>query len=187
MQTYISILRGINVSGHKPIKMDALQKMYADLNFKNIQTYIQSGNIIFQNKKTTHKDLEKKIAKNIFEEFGFEVPVIVKELGELTTIVKNNPFVNKRNEDLTKLHITFLSQEPEQINVEKIKGGQYQSDEFILIGSTIYLFCPNGYGNTKLSNTFFENKLKVVATTRNWKTTNELANIYCREDFKQLK
>jgi len=177
MQTYISMLRGINVSGHKIIKMDALRKMYADLNFKNVKTYIQSGNVIFQDKKTKHEELEKKIAEKISDEFGFEVPVLVKDLDELTTVLKNNPLVNKRNEDITKLHVTFLSQEPEQANIDKIKNGQYASDEFILIGKTVYLFCPNGYGKTKLSNTFFENKLKIIATTRNWKTINELFNI----------
>ncbi|MCX6151140.1 MAG: DUF1697 domain-containing protein [Ignavibacteriales bacterium] len=177
MQTYISILRGINVSGQKMIKMDALRKIYENINFKNIQTYIQSGNVIFQYKKAVNFELETKITDKIFEEFGFEVPVMVKELYELLFILMNNPFVNKRNEDITKLHVTFLSQEPEQVNIDKLKDGNYGSDEYIIIGKTVYLFCPNGYGKTKLTNTFFENKLKTVATTRNWKTINELVNI----------
>ncbi len=159
------------------IKMDTLKKMFSDLNFKNTQTYIQSGNIIFQAKKTQHQDLEKKIAKKIIEEFGVEVPVLVKELDEMAYVLTNNPFISKRSEDITKLHVTFLSEEPESGTIEKIKGGQYASDEFILTGKTVYLFCPNGYGNTKLTNTFFENKLKVIATTRNWKTTTQLVEI----------
>src|SRR6202008_1647475 len=89
-------------------------------------------------------------------------------------VLQNNPFINKRKEDVTKLHVTFLSAEPEKANIDKIKGGNYVADEFRVTGKTVYLFCPNGYGNTKLSNTFFENKLKVTATTRNWKTINEL-------------
>ncbi len=177
MQTYISILRGINVSGHKTNKMEALRKMYEDLNFKNVRTYIQSGNVVFEDKKTKSPELEKKISKKIVEAFGFEVPVIVKESEEWQTVLKNNPFLKKRKEDITKLHVTFLSQEPEQAIIEKIKEGNYAADEFIILGKCIYLFCPNGYGNTKLNNTFFENKLKVSATTRNWKTTNELASI----------
>lgn len=177
MSTYISILRGINVSGQKMIKMEALRKMLADLGFKNVQTYIQSGNIIFQEKKTKLETLEKKIAKGIKDEFGFDVPVLVLEVEEVKEVLKNNPFVNKRKEDVTKLHVTFLSQEPEKTHHEKIKDGTYASDEFILDGKTIYVFCPNGYGNTKLSNNFFENKLKVTATTRNWKTVNELVTL----------
>ena len=177
MQTYISILRGINVSGSKIIKMDALRKLYEDLNFKNTQTYIQSGNVIFQYKKMKHEDLEKNIAKKILKEFAFEVPIMVKELDELKYVLKNNPFVNKRNEDITKLHITFLSREPEPANMAKIKEVNYDPDEFVFLGKTIYLFCPNGYGRTKLSNNFFESKLKVAATTRNWKTVNELVKL----------
>ena len=177
MKTYIAILRGINVSGHKMIKMEALRAMFETLNFKNTTTYIQSGNVVFQSKETNIDKIEMKVAKKIKEEFGFVVPVMVKELDEIKTVLKNNPFVNKRKEDITKLHVTFLSGESEKAAINKIKEGQYVPDEFILNGKTIYLFCPNGYGNTKLNNNFFENKLKVVATTRNWKTVNELASM----------
>jgi uncharacterized protein (DUF1697 family) len=177
MVTYLSILRGINVSGHKLIKMEALRKLFEDLGFKNVQTYIQSGNVVFQSKKAKQSDLEKKIVKKIEEEFGFEVPVLVKEANELSVVLKNNPFLNQRKEDITKLHVTFLSEEPDQAAIVKIKEGNYAADEFIVSGKIIYLFCPGGYGNTKLSNNFFENKLKVIATTRNWKTVNELISM----------
>ena len=177
METYISILRGINVSGQKMIKMPELLKMYEGLNFKKVKTYIQSGNVIFQTEKTTCSDLEKMISKKITSDFRFEVPVLVKEKKELVVVLKNNPFVNKRKEDITKLHVTFLSKEPEQMNLKKIKDGLYNGDEFIFSGKTIYLFCPHGYGRTKLTNNFFENKLKVVATTRNWNTINQLVEI----------
>jgi len=176
MKTYISILRGINVSGHKMIKMDALKQLYADLGFKNISTYIQSGNVIFQASKSQTKDLEKKIADRIAKQFGFDVPVFVIEAEEVKKIADKNPFLKKKV-DVSKLHVTFLSGEPSEENISKISGAPYSPDEFAIKGKTIYLFCPNGYGNTKLNNTFFENKLKVTATTRNWKTTNELIRI----------
>jgi len=147
------------------------------MGFKNTKTYIQSGNVVFQGKQAKAQDLEKKIATSVLKEFGFEVPVLVKETDELEVVLKNNPFINKRKEDVTKLHVTFLSAEPEKTHIEKIKEGNYAADEFIITSKTVYLFCPNGYGNTKLSNTFFENKLKVTATTRNWKTINELVSI----------
>ena len=177
MNTYITILRGINVSGHKLIKMDALRTLFEEMGFKNIRTYIQSGNVVFQSKKAKLQDLEKKIARGILETFGFEVPVLVKEADELIAVLKNNVFINKRKEDITKLHVTFLSAEPEQAAIAKIKEGNYAADEFIVQGKHVYLFCPDGYGNTKLSNTFFENKLKVTATTRNWKTLCELVDM----------
>ena len=177
MKTYIAILRGINVSGHKPIKMDALRAMCEQLKFKNTKTYIQSGNIVFQYKATNNETLEKLISKKIKETFTFDVPVLVLSANEMKTILNNNPFVNNRKEDITKLHVTFLSHQPQQINIDKIKEGNYGTDEFIITGKNIYLFCPVSYGNSKLSNTFLENKLKVTATTRNWKTVNELVSL----------
>ncbi len=181
MNTYISILRGINVSGSKMIKMDALRKMYEGMGFKNVQTYIQSGNVIFQSKKTLAANLENKIAKEILENTNFEVPVLVKELDELKNVLNSNPFLDKRKEDINFLHVTFLSDTPQKENIEKIKG-EYSPDEFIISDKNIFLFCPNGYGKTKLHNNFFENKLKLQATTRNWKTITELVNI--AENFK---
>jgi uncharacterized protein (DUF1697 family) len=177
MQTYICILRGINVSGSKIIKMEALRKMCGDLKFKNAQTYIQSGNIVFQDKKTDCEFLEKKIAKKILADFGFEVPVMVKESGEINNVLRRNPFVNERKMNATKLHATFLAGVPAQEGIEKIKVGNYGADEYIFDGRVIYLYCPEGYGNTKLNNNFFEGKLKMAATTRNWNTIGELVRM----------
>ncbi len=176
MKTFIAILRGINVSGSKPLKMDALRAMCETLKFKNVQTYIQSGNIVFKYKDTQPEVLEKLITKKLKEVFSYDVPVIVIEANELKKVIQSNPFVNQRKLD-TGLHITFLSQVPEKVNFDKIKELTFGEDEFILSGKNIYLFCPVSYGNSKLSNTFFENKLKVTATTRNWKTINELSTI----------
>jgi uncharacterized protein (DUF1697 family) len=177
MEKYISILRGINVSGSKPIKMDALRALFEDLNFKSVTTYIQSGNVVFADKKTNTRDLEKRIQKEILKVFGFDVPVIVKEKKEVELIIKNNPFIAKKNVDATRLYVTFLSEEPEQIHIDKIKELKYPPDEFIILEKAVYMYVPISYGNTKLNNNFFESKLKVAATTRNWRTVNELVNI----------
>jgi uncharacterized protein (DUF1697 family) len=174
MNTYIAILRGINVSGHKMIKMEALKLMFEELKFRNTKTYIQSGNVVFQGKKTPVQTLERKITEKIIAKFGFDVPVLVMEMQEVKDVLENNPFLKKRKEDITKLHVTFLATAPLKALAEKLNETVYAPDEFILSGAAIYLFCPNGYGNTKLNNGFFENKLKVTATTRNWKTSNEL-------------
>lgn len=177
MKTYIAILRGINVSGHKKIKMDALRTSLLKLNFQEIETYIQSGNIVFQYKKTSTIRLANLIAKKILEDFGFEVPVIVKEPDEIESVLKNNPFLNQRKEDVTRLYVTFLSGEPSKAGLSKIKEGDYDEDEFAVFDNVIFLFCPKSYGNTKLNNNFFENKLKVVATTRNWNSVIKLADM----------
>ena len=177
METYIAILRGINVSGHKMIKMDELRRLFESLKFKNVRTYIQSGNVIFSAKKTPESNLQKVIEKKILKSFGFEVPVIVKDKDEVEHVLKNNPYVNTRKEDVNRLHVTFLAEEPDQENIDKIVKLNYPPDEFIIFGKAVYLFCPDSYGNSKLVNSFFETKLKVAATTRNWKTVNELLRI----------
>ena len=176
MEPYISILRGINVGGHKLIKMQALTKLYEELGFKNVKTYIQSGNVVFQAKQTDSTLLEEMISKKMTEIFTFEVPIIVKLQKEIAKIHKNNPFIHEKNYDTNLLHVTFLSQKPKQADIAKITG-DFGNDEFIITDKAVYLYCPNGYGNTKLTNTFFENKLKISATTRNWKTTTELLNM----------
>lgn len=157
--------------------MEALRQLYSDLDFLNVRSYIQSGNVIFESKKEKSLLLEKKIADKISKVFGFEVPVMVKEYGEFKEIINANPFLKDKSKDSTYFHVTFLSEKPEPGNFNKLKEGEYGNDAFKLVDKAMYLYTPNGYGNTKLSNNFLENKLKVVATTRNWKTVNELLKI----------
>lgn len=177
MTTYISILRGINVSGQKLIKMDALKKMYENLNFENIQTYIQSGNVIFSSKEKDPKKIEKIISSKIETEFGFEVPVIVLNRKSLATIIENNQIAKNNLKNILFLHVTFLGDNPTQFDKESIIKMKQPEEEIEFTQHAVYLYCPNGYGKTKLNNNFLENKLKVKATTRNWRTTNELLKL----------
>jgi uncharacterized protein (DUF1697 family) len=174
MPVLLAMLRGINVSGQKKVPMLQLKAMFEDLKFKNVRTYIQSGNVIFESKETNEAALSKKISKKILEEFGFEVSVVVRTADELLSVIKKNPFIKEKNVLLDRLYISFLSEAPVKENLEKIRLPEGTTDRFVIAGKEVYLYCPGGYGETKLSNNFFENKLKVVATTRNWKTTNTL-------------
>ncbi|MFY9310826.1 MAG: DUF1697 domain-containing protein [Bacteroidia bacterium] len=172
MALFLSILRGINVSGQKQIKMADLKKLYEELGFTNVRTFIQSGNVVFESKSITK--LSEKIEKKIKEHYSFEVPVIIRTKEELQKAIDDNPFLKKKNIALDKLHITFLAEQPEEENIKATEAYDYTPDEFYISNKEVYVYCPNGYGNTKINNTFFEKKLKVGATTRNWKTSNEL-------------
>ena len=172
MNTFISILRGINVSGHNKIPMAELKVLYKELGFSGITTYIQSGNVIFRHK--SGKDLAKKIEQKIFERFSFKVPVVIRTVHELKQVLADNPFLKEKDNDVAKLHVTFLSTEPQKVNIDAASNFNYEPDKFNIAGREVYVYCPGGYGNTKLTNNFFENKLKVTATTRNWRTINEL-------------
>jgi len=178
METIISILRGINVSGHRQIKMPDLKALYEKLGYTDIVTYIQSGNVIFKtNKKTSDIALAKAIEQAIEKKYGFDVPVITRSITEIEKLIVANPFLKQKGVDAEKLHVTFLSDKPDAANAKTILAFDYSPDKFIVSGKEVYVYCPNGYGNTKLSNTFFENKLKVKATTRNWKTVNKLLEL----------
>jgi len=177
MTTYISMLRGINVGGHKKIKMDTLKQLYVELGYTNVQTYIQSGNVIFQTQDIDAVNLAKSIAKKILEVSGLEVPVLVLKLDEMKRIIKNSPFLFDSSKNPTSFYVTFLSETPDTISLKKIKSTDFGTDHFELLDKAIYVYCPTGYGTTKLTNTFFENKLKVTATSRNWKTVNELVRL----------
>ena len=111
----------------------------------------------------------------IKRDFGFEVPVLVLGAGELARVVDENPFLKQRGVDLTKLHVTFLAGAPAAAGLKKMEGVSSGRDAFRCLGTTIYLVCPDGYGNTKLSNNAFERALAAAATTRNWKTVTTLA------------
>jgi uncharacterized protein (DUF1697 family) len=174
MHTYISILRGINVSGQKKIIMTDLLKLYEDLGFIDVKTYIQSGNVVFNStKKVSNALLVKQIESKINEIYGFQVPVIIRTADDLAKIIASNPF---KTESTENLYVTFLSNLPNSNHLEKLTELNYLPDEFIVIEKDIYLNVSS-YGTTKLSNSFFENKLKVTATTRNWNTVNKLLAI----------
>lgn len=177
MKTYISILRGINVSGHKKILMNDLKNMYENIGFQDVITYIQSGNVIFKtNLKTTNTQLAKLIEDELKLQFGFDIPVIIRTIDDLKNMIILNPF---SNEQIDKLYITLLSNIPNTNNLEQLNLLSFLPDKFKIIDKEIYLSVVS-YGNTKLSNNFFENILKITATTRNIKTINkliELANV----------
>lgn len=151
--------------------------MYEKLNFENIQTYVQSGNVVFSSKEREPKKLEEIISTKIESDFGFQVPVIVLNTKTLEIIINNNTFAKDKLKDISFLHVTFLASNPTHFNKESIVAKKHSNEEIEFTDCAVYLYCPNGYGNTKLNNNFLENKLKVKATTRNWKTTNELLKL----------
>jgi len=168
MTTYISLLRGINVSGQKKILMDDLRKLYEQLGFMGVKTYIQSGNIIFDAKG---KQLKEKIESGIKKKFGLQVSVLIKSIKEFAKILQDNPFSDE------KVYFTFLFSKPEIIDFSVIDRFKKANEEIKIHDGVIYFHCLDGYGKTKLSNNFFENKLKVIATTRNLRTVKKLIEI----------
>lgn len=179
MSLFIALLRGINVSGQKLIKMTDLKELFEAQGFQNVQTYIQSGNVIFYSKEKSIEKLENVIQTAIRKKFGFDVGILVITPDKIGYVLKNNPFIKKKKE-IDRLYVTFLSKQPSAENIKKFSSIDYSPEEYEIEEQLVYLYVPNGYGKAKLNNNLFENKLKVEATTRNWKTINklwELSNI----------
>jgi uncharacterized protein (DUF1697 family) len=179
MTTYIALLRGINVSGHHKIKMAELKQLFLDLGYHDVSTYIQSGNVIFKSYIKEPILIEDTIISAISKHFGHAIKVLILTKNELTTIFNSNPFLAKdATIDISKLHVTILNKKPDLAEIQPIEILVANSnDEFQLVENTIYLHCPNGYGNTKLNNNLFEKKLIATATTRNWKTISKLVEL----------
>lgn len=177
MNKYICLLRGVNVSGKNILKMDALKVALEDLGFTQVKTYIQSGNIVFVSNEVHTNPFETLINEKIKEVFQLDIPVLIINEKEFKAIILANNFLKDSNIDASKLHITFMAQKPLASDVATIASTNFGTDQFEISSNAIFLYCPNGYGNTKLTNTFFEKKLKVNCTTRNWNTVLKLAEM----------
>jgi len=157
--------------------MDRLQKSFEELGLENVRTYVQSGNVIFMVPKISAEALSQRIREKILADFGVSVSVLLLSSEELKNTVKNNPFLTEKGIDASKLHVTFLSETPNKAAIMELETKSAEPDKFRYCKNRIYIYCPNGYGRTKLSNNAIEKMLSVTATTRNWKTVNELYRI----------
>jgi len=172
MTRYIAFLRAINVGG-RVVKMDDLKKILAMPGLKNITTYIQSGNVIFDSAETDKNVLVKKIEKKLLTALGYEVTTFLKTIPDIESIIKKNPF--KKYPEEMGLHVSFLSAAADKELVKQLLLLQSEYEQFNVTGSEAYILVRKGaYGETKFSNTFLEKKLKTQATTRNWATVNKM-------------
>jgi uncharacterized protein (DUF1697 family) len=177
MTVYIALLRGINVSGQKIIKMEHLRAVFEEMRFEQIRTYIQSGNVVFEADEQDTSLLEKKIEQKIEQVYSFQVPVIVRTSRELELVVEQTPFDTAELTANEKIYVSFLSQEPSAEAVQVLKTFESDTDDFQVHGREVYILIRAGYGESLFSNNFLEKKLKVSATTRNWAIVNKLISM----------
>lgn len=171
--TYISLLRGINVGGKNSLSMEVIKSVYAMLGLQNIQTYVQSGNIIFN---STHEAeaLSEMISNGIARISSLSIEVIIREYDAWKEMIRHNPFAGREEINEKHIYFTLLKRDPAHDLLKGISHQDFLPDEWHYFDETIYLHCPGGYGRTKLDNNFFERKLNVPATTRNRNTVLEL-------------
>ena len=171
---YIAFLRGINVGGRKITSMTDVKKVFESLSFENVRTYAQSGNVIFDCERSETAKMAMCVREKLRETFGFSTNVIIRTQRELECIIENNPLIGRAGIRPEKLYVTFLSATPDETVASTLDIKPGQGEQFVVVGTEVYLYCPAGYARTTLNNAMFETKLKTAATTRNWKMINKL-------------
>ena len=177
MVTYICFLRGINVSGQKKIKMVELKEAFECMGFDQVTTYIQSGNVVFKTESTPTDQLELAIEAMLKTHFGFDIAVIVLTHDELTNAVQNNPYVKDQEKEEKKLYLAYLKELPTTENKDLLARYDYFPEVYQINEKVLYFYAANGAGRAKMNTNFFEAKLKVKATMRNWRTSNKLLEL----------
>lgn len=178
MAKHLALLRGINVSGHNMIKMEALKNMLENMGFTDVETYIQSGNVFVTSEEENGSAVGFKIKQEIYKVFGHDVPVIVVTKNDLELCFTNNPFLKEKEVDIKKLYVAFISKELPSSAINELKISQFKPDEAVIDGNRIFIKYAVGAGKTRLDQKYIEKKLNVTATIRNYNTVSKLLEMY---------
>jgi uncharacterized protein (DUF1697 family) len=177
MPVFISFLRAVNVGGHNKIKMDALRAVYESLGFRNPQTYVNSGNVVFQSRERNVALLTKKIQDSLEKKFGFRPTIVLRSAVELRAIIAANPFAKRKDIEPGKFLVTFLASTPAAEALVAALKIKTDPEELRIVGSEAFIYFPNGMGRPKMSWPTIERALKTTGTGRNWNTINKLLAI----------
>lgn len=170
MKTYISLLRGINVGGHKKIKMADLRALYEALGFVDVESYIQSGNVVFRAREATPR-IQRMIEEGIRRKYGFDVDVMVRTASDFNKVIAENPWPKEAAADSSKVHVMFLS------TVAPFQTMKEGADVAKAAGHEIFFHCPNGLGRSKLPNLVLKKLGAISGTMRNWRTIMKLMDM----------
>lgn len=176
MPVYISLLRGINVGGNKKIRMAELKMLYESLGFTNVQTLLQSGNVVFET-DTDFAQLAGQIEAGIVTTFGFESKIILRTCAQLRAVVEENPYTAPQLAEPSKALVTFLAETPAAETIQTLMNDHQGPETLRVIGQEAFVFYPDGAGRSKLTNVFIEKRLKTAGTARNWNTIMKLLDV----------
>lgn len=174
MTVYVALLRGINIGPHKRMKMERLRATCEALGFKNVRTYIQSGNIVCQAGKLSSDAAARKIEAQVMKDFGFSADVIARTGDEMKQIVMGNPLLKEPGVDTSKLHVVFFSEVPSAEAIKKLEAIVQAPDKVRHRGKEIYFYFPNGVSGSSIWKHNLDRVLGISGTMRNWRTVNTL-------------
>ncbi|KQL55337.1 cytoplasmic protein [Heyndrickxia shackletonii] len=171
MTIYIALFRGINVGGHNIIKMAELRNLFQTIQLKNVKTYIQSGNVVFESEEE-EKTLRNRLEQEVEKTFGFPVSIILRTSIQIEKIIQQCPFPVDHLLEGESVHVAFLEEEPTQEAVDRLRQFENDDEQFRLIGKEMYLFFRKSIRDSKLA--VQVQRVGVQATVRNWRTTVKL-------------
>jgi uncharacterized protein (DUF1697 family) len=177
MTVLICLLRGVNLGGHNKIKMDALRELFLSLSLVNPQTYVQSGNVIFQSSERDLQKVAKRIQQGIEKQFACRPEVILRTTDEMRAVTAKNPFAKRRGLDPKKLLVSFLASEPLPGASAELARQKFSPEELHLLGRELYIYFPNGIGKTKLPWPRLDKFLGTPATGRNWNSVSKMLEL----------
>ena len=172
MTTFAALLRGVNVGG-RVVPSARLRAVFEALGYDDVATYIQSGNVVFSAGGSA-ASCTGAIEGALADTFGHPIEVVLRTGAQLRRVLATNPLSERPEKSL---HVTFLKRRPPPTRLRDLDSKAFLPDEFRVTGSEVFVCCPNGYGRTKINNAYFERTLGVVATTRNVRTVNVLADM----------
>ncbi len=177
MAVFISLFRGINVGGNHKVKMDNLKSLYASLGFRDIASYIQSGNLIFTADETDEEKLRQHIERAFEATFVFHSDVFIRTTDDLKSIIENNPFQNQPNKETKWIVVLFLATSPDEETQKVLQEAYTGPEEIFTKGRELYIYYSESIGTSKLTNKLIEKKLKQSGTARNWNTILQLQRL----------
>jgi uncharacterized protein (DUF1697 family) len=173
MTVFVSMLRAVNVGGTSKIKMEPLRAAYESLGLRDVQSLLQSGNVLFRSRVKDRNQLARRIGQELERRFGLRVEVLIRTSAELQSIFQRSPVLSPRA-DLSKLLVMFLSNVPDARAQAALLKWHKGPEMLEIRGPEVYLYYPNGVGRSKLSTAVIESHLDVSGTARNWNTLTRL-------------
>lgn len=177
MPTYIALLRGINIGGHKVINMESLRDLFRDAGFEGVRSYIQSGNVLFESRFRSSAKLTDRLESMVSDRLGWQIPIMVRSAAELCHAFESNPFVSEPGIDPARLHTIFLSRPLTRREATTLEPASGSGDRAVSMGSEVYVHYPNGTARATVTYARIETQFGLAATVRNWRTVTALVQM----------
>lgn len=177
MAVTIAMLRGVNLGSYQKVNMEALRTVCGDLGLRDVQTYIQSGNVVFREDTGDLPGVARRIEEGIHTKWGFRPDVVLRTLPELRKVIARNPFAARAGIEPNRLLVVFMAKAPTRQACDQLLATPCEPEEVRIHGRELYIYYPQGMAHPKLSLVRMEKILQSPSTGRNWNTVNKLLAI----------